>query len=705
MRERRTGVALLVMTALSCLAAEGVAQEPFTLEQVMGAPFPSNLTAAPVDGKIAWVFNIRGARNIWVAQAPDFAAHQLTAYSEDDGQAIGDLGWTPDGNILVYVRGGGPNRAGELPNPLSRPEGVSRDVWTIDFAGGAPRKLAEGTSPAIAPTGDGVAFGRGGDIWWVPLDGGDATALVKSRGGSGSLRWSPDGSKLAFVSSRGDHSFVGVYDRESKTITWLDPSVDRDNNPVWSPDGTRVAFIRFPASSLRGLFGPRRDAQPWSLRVADVATGQGREIWRADEGPGSAFRSVVASNQIFWSQGDHIVFPWEKDGWTHLYSVPVNGGSAENLTPGAFEVEYVTMSADRHTMIYNSNQGDIDRRDLWSVPADGGRSRQLTQGDDIEWSPMPVADGQGTIALLRSGTRIPAHVAIRDENGAIEALGEETLPADFPTSSLVVPQQVVFKAADGMPIHAQLFLPRDAGPGDQRAGVLFFHGGSRRQMLLGWHYGGYYHNAYALNQYLASQGYVVMSVNYRSGIGYGMEFREALNYGATGASEFNDVLGAGLYLQNRPEVDPDKIGLWGGSYGGYLTALGLARASDLFAAGVDLHGVHDWNIVIRNFQPSYDPLELREAARLAFESSPMASIDTWRSPVLLVHGDDDRNVPFSETVDLVEGLRARGVPFELIVYPDEVHSFTLYRRWFRTYSATADFFDKYLRLSKGGSTR
>jgi len=704
MRERRGCVALLVALAVYWWAGEATGQERFTLDEVMSSPFPSNLTAGPADGRIAWVFNIRGARNIWVAEAPGFEARQLTAYSDDDGQALGGLSWTPDGATIVYVRGGGPNRAGELPNPLSLPEGVSRDIWAVEFAGGEPRKLTEGASPAIAPTGDGVAFTRGGDIWWVPLEGGDATALVRARGGSGSLRWSPDGSKLAFVSNRGDHSFIGVYDRASKTITWLEPGVDRDSNPAWSPDGARVAFIRIPASSLRGLFGPRRTAQPWSIRVADVETGEGPEIWRADEGPGSAFRGVVAPNQIFWSAGDHIVFPWEKEGWTHLYTVPVRGGTAETLTPGTFEVEYVTMGADRRTIFYNSNQGDIDRRDLWSVPADGGRPSQLTRGDEIEWSPAPV-DGGESIALLRSGARAPAHVAILDDAGTITALAEETLPDDFPNSALVVPQQVIFNAADGMPIHGQLFMPRDARPGDGRPAVLFFHGGSRRQMLLGWHYGGYYHNAYALNQYLASQGYVVMSVNYRSGIGYGMEFREALNYGATGASEFNDVLGAGLYLQNRPEVNPEKIGLWGGSYGGYLTALGLARASDLFAAGVDLHGVHDWNIVIRNFQPSYDPLELQEAARLAFESSPMASIDDWRSPVLLIHGDDDRNVPFSETVNLVEGLRERGVPFELIVYPDEVHSFTLHRRWVQAYRAAAEFFDKYLRSTNEGRSQ
>ena len=259
------------------------------------------------------------------------------------------------------------------------------------------------------------------------------------------------------------------------------------------------------------------------------------------------------------------------------------------------------------------------------------------------------------------------------------------------------PEQVIFSAADGMQIHAQLFLPRDLRPGERRPAAIFFHGGSRRQMLLGWHYRGYYHNAYALNQYLASRGYVVLSVNYRSGIGYGMEFREAIDYGARGASEFHDVLGAGLYLRSRPDVDPDRIGLWGGSYGGYLTALGLARASDLFAAGVDLHGVHDWNVVIRNFVPSYDPETQAAVARLAFDSSPMADVDGWRSPVLLIHGDDDRNVPFSESIDLIEQLRRRGVEVEQLVFPDEVHGFLLHRNWLAAYRAAAAFFDRHLR--------
>jgi dipeptidyl aminopeptidase/acylaminoacyl peptidase len=252
----------------------------------------------------------------------------------------------------------------------------------------------------------------------------------------------------------------------------------------------------------------------------------------------------------------------------------------------------------------------------------------------------------------------------------------------------VAPQQVIFSAADGLTLHGQLFLPK-TGAGQRHPAVLFFHGGSQRQMLLGWHYMYYYNNAYALNQYLASRGYIVLSVNYRSGIGYGMQFREALNYGAGGGSEFNDVLGGGLFLKNRPDVDPKRIGLWGGSYGGYLTALGLARASDLFAAGVDMHGVHDWTEELGIGKDD-------EEGRLAFNSSPMAAVKDWRSPVLLVHGDDDRNVNFRQTVELVEALRGR-VHVEQLIFPDEIHDFLLYGHWRDAYQAAVRFFDAQLK--------
>ena len=683
----------MILILLGALPMSMAAQEAsFTLEQVMSTPFPSDLSAAPTGGAVAWVQNDQGVRNLWTAAPPDYRGRPLTRFTEDDGQALGNLAWTPDAETMVFVRGGAPNRRGEIPNPTSDPEGAERALWRIATGGGEPVRIGEGSSPAVSPRGDGVAFLRGGAVFWAPLDGSEEPAqLFKARGGAGSLRWSPDGAKLAFVSGRGTHSFIGVYDVDAETLGFLAPSVDRDSNPVWSPDGERVAFIRRPASTRLTSFRPVRAAQPWSIVVADVATGTAQTIWQADEGTGSAFRGVTAANQLFWGAEDRIVFPWERDGWTHLYTVSASGGEAALLTPGAFEVEQVTMSPDRREVLFNSNQDDIDRRHLWRVPVTGGPPTAVTQGDRIEWSPVMTSDGEA-VAFVRAGARAPAHAVLQRGMAEAQPLAPGSIPSSFPEENLVVPQAVTFTAADGMMIPGQLFLPDDLRPGERRPAVLFFHGGSRRQMLLGWHSRGYYNNAYALNQYLAGLGFIVMSVNFRSGIGYGMEFREALNYGASGGSEFFDVLGAGLYLKSRADVDPERIGLWGGSYGGYLTALGLARASDLFAAGVDIHGVHDWNVGIQNFIPSYNPLAIPDEARTAFNASPMAYVDTWRSPVLVIHGDDDRNVAFKETINLVEALRERGVEIEQLVFPDEVHGFLMHRRWLDAYHATADFF-------------
>ena len=157
-------------------------------------------------------------------------------------------------------------------------------------------------------------------------------------------------------------------------------------------------------------------------------------------------------------------------------------------------------------------------------------------------------------------------------------------------------------------------------------------------------------------------------------------------------------MGAGLYLRNRPDVDPNRIGFWGGSYGGYLTALALWPAPpSLFAAGVDMHGVHDWNTRDPGlFASTTNPLERPDVARLAFESSPMASVSTWRSPVLLIHGDDDRNVPFAQDIELVAALRRQKVDFEELIFPDEIHDFLLHRDWVRAYSASAEFLGRKL---------
>ncbi len=693
------------LTAASVQLHAAPQEARFTLQQVMSAPFVSHMTPAPVGARVAWIADDAGRRNIWVAQlGAEPKAQQITQYNEDDGQEIGDLAWAPDGNSLAYTRGGdAESMEHPVPNPALLTEGVKQQVWLVPFSGGAPRLIGEGRGAKTAPTGDTIAYLLHGQIWIASLR--DAAAkpqqLFEGRGQQENLRWSPDGSSLTFVTVRGDHSFIGVYTIANKTLAYLDPGTYFDSEPVWSPDSKQVAFLRQPSIpdfKLRWL----REAEPWSIQVATLHQDGSRQAWRAQPGPGSLFHEVSSANELCWSADNRIVFPWERGGWTRLYSIPVQGGDATLLTPGNFEVDQVTCSADRKRIVYSSNQHgsdplDEDRRHLWSVSPDGGAPQQLTHGDGIESGPAIASDGE--VALVHAGPRVPGQAVVL-QNSEPHDLAPQTIPAEFPAPKLVVPQQVIFSAVDGMQIHGQLFLPSDKG--GKHPAVVFVHGGSRRQMLLGWSPMQYYANSYAMNQYLANRGYVVLSVNYRSGVGYGLDFRQALHYGAAGASEFNDVLGAGLYLQSRADVDPRRIGIWGGSYGGYLTALALARASDLFAAGVDMHGVHDWSLELDLWKPTSDfTVDETAVSRLAWESSPMASLDTWRSPVLLIQGDDDRNVLFAQTVRLANALRAQGVPVEEHVFPDEIHDFLLHRDWLTAYALSADFFDRKLAGQNG----
>jgi dipeptidyl aminopeptidase/acylaminoacyl peptidase len=694
----------LLVLAMVCLALPASGQQSVILEELLSAPFPENLTAAKTANRIAWTFNQEGKRNIWVAEGPAFAARRLTSYLQDDGQPLSDLTFSADGNTIVYVRGEGKNASGQFPNPTTNPAGTEQTVWSVAWSGGEPKKVDSGDSPKLSAKGV-VAYVRDGQIWTASLDSNEKPKQLIVRGQSHSEEWSFDGSQLVFVSTRGDHSFIGVYDMAGSSVRFLAPSVDTDSDPVWSLDGKRIAFVRRPAEQRdtpAGYFLQPDKPHPWAIWVADVSTGSAREIWHSSASPEGSYPFMAkdtGGGVIRWAAENRLLIASEEDGWQHLYSVSVEGGNPHLLTPGNCEVEQWSLTPDRKTVLFNSNCADIDRRHLWTVSISGDHPAEFTRGDGNEWSPVAVSDGQ-TLVYLGSDAKHPARPflsKISADHGA-QALALETWPANFPSQQLVAPQQVTFKAADGVEIHGQLFFPPTGGAKDKKPAVVFMHGGPIRQMLLGWHYMYYYANSYAMNEYLASRGYVVLSVNYRSGIGYGRGFREAPGRAGRGASEYKDIVAAGKYLQGRSDVDPPRVGLWGGSYGGYLTALGLARNSDIFAAGVDFHGVHDWptdNWDGKNISP--------ELTKLAHESSPVTSVDTWKSPVLFIHGDDDRNVYFTQTVDLVARLRARGVAIEQLIFPDEVHDFLLHRDWLAGYRATSDFFDRRLKQHSDAS--
>ncbi|MEP6595846.1 MAG: prolyl oligopeptidase family serine peptidase [Ginsengibacter sp.] len=668
-----------------------------TIENLLSVPFPTDLKSS-ADGKhIAWIFNEKGVRNLFAADATDFKTRMLTSNKTDNGIDISSVSFTPDGNKILFTEGNPNNTKGEAANPALLQNKTERIVWVIDIDGKNLKKIGNGNNAVASPDNKTAGFISNNQIWSSPLDASKpAEKLVTTRGNITDLHWSPDGKKLAFISNRTDHAFLGIYDMINKTVSYADPSVDKDAEPVWSGDGTRIAFIRTPNNKDRLPFTEKRTGSPWSIRLLNIEPGISKEIWKASAGQGSVLfpELPVTDNLLLWGEGDQLVFPSEKDGWVHLYSLNIQTGTTRLLTPGDGEIENVVLSADKKEIIYTTNIGDMHRRHIWKVNISGGKPVQLSKGNGIEWSPALTQNG---IAVLRSTATAPGWPFIIKENGDLNKIASELFPSSFPEKSLVTPTDITFKAKDGMLIHGQLFLPANYQPNKKYPVLLFFHGGSRRQMLLGFHYMDYYSHDYAMNQYNALNGYIALSVNYRSGIGYGLNFREALHYGANGGSEYNDVIGAGLYMKSRPDVDAKRIGIWGGSYGGYLTAMALANNSDIFACGVDIHGVHDWSDELKNWVADYDPATRSAFAKIAFASSPVNFLKGWRSPVLFIHGDDDRNVPFNQTVNLVEKLREQNVYFEQLIFPDEVHSFLLHSNWLKAYHASEDFFKRQLK--------
>ncbi len=785
------------LVAIAAVAAPPPAKTPL-YQQYLSPASPQEVTAAKKVDRIAWVDYAEGKRNAYTAVAPAFTPVALTHFTKDDGIMMERIKLSDDGSTAIFMRGAAPNRDGWSPNPSADPDGPEHSVWAAKTNGqGGAFRVVDATNPELAPDGSSILFVKDGQIYRAKVtaakpatekDRGEK-AFITEWGVQSDPKWSPDGRKIAFVSTRTDHSFVVVYDVASRKVKYMSPSVDFDSSPMWL-DNSHLIFIRRPGlpfgmsqppapaagapaaapetgrggrgrggrpengslstqaaqANAAGAVGARGGEQGGARPVvnnspgimtatfkggytlafykADANTGDAVETWHNQPNDTLAYTingPLLAGDMVIFQQVVNVAggrgggggrgFGGGRSGappqpvqdkitdeWERYYTLRVLDSSARPVllttTDGLIEDRTsIAVSGDGKTFYYCTNAKDIERRHIWTVPAAGGTPTQITTGDGVETYPTPVASGK-YLATLSANWNMPQSIGIwkTDSLSAAAAPQKIAFPMSrpgFPMAAHVKPEIILTKAADGMEIHNQLFLPKDLKPGERRPAIVFVHGGPPRQMMPAYHYMQFYHWAYGINEWLANQGYVVMSINYRLGTGYGRSFRQAANGGAQGNSEYQDVVAGGKYLQTRADVDPNRIGIWGLSYGGLLTSEALARNSDIFKMGIDLAGVHlEGN--------SLDP------ESVSYKSSAISSIDNWKSPVLLIQGDDDRNVAFSQTVGLVELLRKRDVYYELIVFPDDVHESLLHSRWIYTLGRMETFIHKFLPLDMPG---
>ncbi|NTZ43268.1 S9 family peptidase [Altererythrobacter sp. SALINAS58] len=661
-------------------------------DEFLEFPIATEVSASD-SSAFAWLVAQGDETHLMFAQAPDFKPVKLFGQSDVGGQPITSVYASPKGDYVAYLTGVPFSGSGEAFNPADLLQAPSATLWLMSTQpGAAPIEIGVGFSPKFTPDGKRMVYRKGRDLMSVNLAQPTAEPAVLVPGGGGFNQgvWSKDGQTLYFVQDRGGWSFLGQYTLGQEQVKWLVTGPNRLSSPQISPDGQTIAYLRWPARQHTVSYDITEN-QPIAVETVDIASGQVRTLYE----PAGKAGSILTDDPegiLRWADDRNIVVRSEEDGWARLYAIPRSGGSARALTPTGCEVaESELAAADLLFVIHNC--GNIDTRQLSEVEVSTGREQAIASPDVVMGLARSSGDGR-YVAFTGGDDEDAPLLRVLDLGTDRFALSEEPENYGYSHTFTAPPPQLVrIPASDGGTVPAQLFLPATKGP---HPAVVYVHGGPPRQMFPGFHFGSYYAKDFAVNRRMAELGYVVVSINYRSGTGYGRDFREAPGRAWRGASEYADVLGAGRWLAQREDVDPERIGIWGGSYGGLLTAHALARDSELFAAGVAIHGVFDWSWpspTPGHQNPSYI-FGVSEADRpLAFESSPLAAIDDWTSPVLLISGDRDMSVDVLETIDLHQKLTDRGVDVRTVLLPGEAHDIILYSNWQKVWDESRRFFE------------
>jgi dipeptidyl aminopeptidase/acylaminoacyl peptidase len=458
------------------------------------------------------------------------------------------------------------------------------------------------------------------------------------------------------------------------------PKTDvRWGSPMLSPDG------RHAVVSVRSADNTER----W-LASIDPATGATKVLDRIKD---DAW--VRDGGQEWLPDSRHVWFLAEHDGWMHLYSVDVTTGERKQLTTGKFEVDDVNVSPDGKTFYFRSTETHSGERQLYAMSVDGGPRTKMTStvGSHQGW----IAPDGTTFGLVSSTANRPPEVFLMPNRAGAAAARVTTSPSqEWLSHTWVEGQLVTYKARDGADVQARLYTPEMVGARrDPKApAVIFVHGAGYLQNAH--KYWSSYYREYMFHHLLASRGYVVLDPDYRASAGYGRDWRTAI-YRWMGGHDLNDVVDGAAYLARSHKVDARRIGVYGGSYGGFITLMALFTSPDTFAAGAALRPVTDWAHYNHPYTSNIlnEPQADAEAYR---KSSPIYFAEGLKAALLIAHGMVDVNVHFQDSVRLAQRLiELRKENWELAVYPVEDHGFVEATSWADEYKRILKLFETHLK--------
>jgi len=498
---------------------------------------------------------------------------------------------------------------------------------------------------------------------------------------------------------QGELGRLAVADLRTGEVKWLDVAPARRAANDTSAKPARLSFVRGFAWNTEGthalVSALSADFKDQWLYVVDAASGrltsvahERNDAWISNFGGTCVFSTGCAG----WLPDGRIYYGSEKDGYAHLYTVNADGNNVRQLTSGQWEVYEVALSRDKDRFYLNTNEGSPFERHFYHTTLDGQRTRITTTPGRQDAVPSP--DGS-KLAVIHSTANAPPELYVADNRAGAPMRRITSSPTqEWLSYKWTTPSIVQFRARDGEMVPARIYRPRDFNAQPNGAAVIFVHGAGYLQNVHNWW--STYYREYMFHHLLASRGYTVLDIDYRGSQGYGAAWRTAI-YRHMGGKDLTDQVDGAKYLAQQEGVDAQRVGIYGGSYGGFITLMALFTQADHFAAGAALRSVTDW----AHYNHGYTGriLNLPQEDTVAYrQSSPIYFAEGLQDPLLILHGMVDTNVHFSDVVRLTQRLIELGkTNWELAVYPVEDHGFVEPSSWTDEYRRILELFEQNLK--------